>query len=474
MDQARRDCGRRAGRACRGRADGFRGHIRRQSIQIARHRLDARRAPTHARDRRTGGPVGLSTPGGEGVEGAPVGARAQRRVRRGRRGCVGLAMAAACCAGSSWSTASVRAACAPGSRATRRACATSTTCSGAPAATADRKGSGERSPVRFEVGEVHVDDAKLMLRDEVAGVAGTATLDSFTSGRLVSGRETPVEFRTTVTLEKPQALRLTFDGASALTFDADSGRASLRATTVKIGGDTQSLKSLHATLAGTLAWDGSTLTAAPIDLRVSDAKMAGIALGPSSLTAQRLVYSPTSQRLELERPRAGRDGHARREPVRAGARLAAARGRRPHSCRAAASRAASSSKARRRWRAASNRARRAATSTPCACPASRSSSTAATGRASVEGQAQVEPAVAPGAQCDRASSASSCSANLVESGRRRLALGLSGNAGVDARGAQWALQGALSNNRFDSNGSAGLRRRRADGAGQRALRPRST
>ncbi len=81
-------------------------------------------------------------------------------------------------------------------------------------------------PMRFEVGAVRLEDARLALRDEQAQITGTVTMDSFTSGRLASGQETPVQFRTTVTLERPQVLRLTFDGKTALTFDAASGSAS--------------------------------------------------------------------------------------------------------------------------------------------------------------------------------------------------------------------------------------------------------
>jgi AsmA protein len=323
---------------------------------------------------------------------------------------------------------------------------------GAPAATPDRKGGGERSPVRFEVGEVHVDDAKLMLRDEVAGVAGTATLDSFTSGRLVSGRETPVEFRTTVTLEKPQALRLTFDGASALTFDADSGRASLRATTVKIGGDTQSLKSLHATLAGTLAWDGSTLTAAPIDLRVSDAKMAGIALGPSSLTAQRLVYSPTSQRLELGALALAVTGTLDASPFALALDW-------PQLAVGAAQLQGSGFSGRVKLEGKTALAGRFESGAPTGnfdalrLPGFSLKLDGGNGPRRVEGQARSNLLLRP-ARSAIAFERIELKANLVESGTPPLALGLSGNAGFDARGAQWALQGTLSNNRFDSTGSA--------------------
>jgi AsmA protein len=307
------------------------------------------------------------------------------------------------------------------------------------------------APFRFEVGEVQLNDARLTLRDEPAGLSGTATLDSFTSGRLVSGRETPVEFQTTLTLDKPQALRLTFDGATALTFDAQNGRATLRATTVKIGGDTESVKSLHATLAGSLEWDGNTLTAAPIDLRLSDAKMAGLAFGASSLTAKRLVYSPTSQKLELGALALAVTGKQAASPFELTLDW-------PELAVAADQLKGSGFSGRLKLEGKTALAGRFESGAPTGTfdalrlPGFALKLDGGSGPRRVEGQAKANLLLRP-ARSAIAFERIELKANVVESGLQPIALGLSGNAGGDARGAQWTLQGALNSNRFESAGS---------------------
>jgi AsmA protein len=325
---------------------------------------------------------------------------------------------------------------------------------GTPSGSQGKTTTGSGAPFRFEVGEVHLNDARLTLRDEPAGLSGTATLDSFTSGRLVSGRETPVEFQTTLTLDKPQALRLTFDGATALTFDAQDGRASLRATTVKIGGDTESVKSLHATLAGSLEWDGNTLTAAPIDLRLSDAKMAGLAFGASSLTAKRLVYSPTSQKLELGALALAVTGKQAASPFELTLDW-------PQLAVAADQLKGSGFSGRLKLEGKTALAGRFESGPPAGTfdalrlPGFALKLDGGSGPRRVEGQAKANLLLRP-ARSAIAFERIELKANVVESGLQPLALGLSGNAGGDARGAQWTLQGALNSNRFESAGSVAL------------------
>ncbi len=309
--------------------------------------------------------------------------------------------------------------------------------------------------MRFEVGSVHIEDSRLALRDEQTQVTGTVTMDSFTSGRLASGQETPLQFNTTVTLERPQVLRLTFDGKAALTFDAATGSATLRDATVKVGGDSEAVKSLHATLAGNLAWDGRTLTAGPIDVNLSDAKTAALTLGPSSLVAQRLVYSPSAQKLELEALKLAVSG--KQVAGGFGASLEW-----PQLSVAGDQLKGSGFSGRVNMDGKTTLAGSFESGAPSGTfealrlPAFALKLNGSSGPRKIDGQLKSNLLLRPGrgaATMERLE----LRANITEPGLQPLVLALGGNAGTDERGAQWALQGALNNNKFESNGSASFK-----------------
>lgn len=315
---------------------------------------------------------------------------------------------------------------------------------------AGAKSSG--TAMRFEVGAVHVEDSRLALRDEQTQITGTVTMDSFTSGRLISGQETPVQFQTTVTLERPQVLRLTFDGKTALTFDATTGSATLRDATVKVGGDSEAVKSLHATLAGNLAWDGHTLTAGPIDVSLSDAKTAGLTLGPSTLIAQRLVYSPSAQKLELEALKLAVSGKQGWGGFGASIDW-------PQLAVDGEQLTGSGFSGRINLDGKTTLAGTFESGAPSGnfealrLPAFALKLNGSSGPRKIDGQLKSNLLLRPGrsaATLERLE----LRANIAEPGLQPLALTLGGNAGTDVRGAQWALQGALNNNKFESNGSA--------------------
>jgi AsmA protein len=307
-------------------------------------------------------------------------------------------------------------------------------------------------PMRFEVGAVHLDDARLSLRDEPAQITGSVTMDTFTSGRLASGEETPVQFRTTVALERPQVLRLTFDGKTALTFDAARGSATLRGATVKLGGDTDVLKALDATLAGTLAWDGSMLSAGPIDVTLAAAKAGGLTLGASTLSAQRVLYSPATQKLELEALKLALSGKQGTNPFEASLDW-------PQLAVAGEQLKGSGFSGRIKLDGKTILTGRFESGAPSGnfealrLPAFAAKLDGSSGPRKIDGQLKSNLLLRPGrnaATFERLE----LRANITEPGLQPLALTLGGNAGTDARGAQWALQGALNNNKFDSTGSA--------------------
>jgi AsmA protein len=306
--------------------------------------------------------------------------------------------------------------------------------------------------MRFEVGAVQVDNARLVLRDEQAAVFGTVTLDTFRSGRLVSGEETPLQFQTTVALEKPHALRLTFDGKTALTFDVASGALDLRGTTLKVGGDTEALKELHATISGNLSWDGSALNAGPIDVALSDGKASGATLGASTLKAQRLMFSPATQKLEIDTLRLALSGKQASGPFDATLDW-------PQLSIAGEQLKGSGFSGRLKLDGKTSLVGRFESGAPSGnfealrLPAFAVKLDGASGPRKIDGQLKSNLLLRPGrnaATFERIE----LRANITEPGLQPLALNVGGNAGVDARGAQWALQGGLNNNRFESNGSA--------------------
>ncbi len=306
--------------------------------------------------------------------------------------------------------------------------------------------------MRFEIGSVRIEDARLALRDEQTQITGMVTMDSFTSGRLASGQETPLQFRSTVTLERPQVLRLTFDGKTALTFDAATGSATLRDATVKVGGDSEAVKSLHATLAGTLAWDGSTLTAGPIDVNLSDAKTAALTLGPSTLIAQRLVYSPSARKLELEALKLAVSGKQGTGGFGASIEW-------PQLSVAGDQLKGSGFSGRINLDGKTMLAGSFESGAPSGnfealrLPAFALKLNGSSGPRKIDGQLKSNLLLRP-ARSAATLERLELRANIAEPGLQPLLLTLGGTAGSDERGAQWALQGALNNNKFESNGSA--------------------
>jgi AsmA protein len=311
---------------------------------------------------------------------------------------------------------------------------------------------GDGAPMRFEVGAVQLEDARLALRDAQAGLSGTVTLDSFKSGRLRSGEQTPVQFQTTLALDKPQSLRLTFDGKTVLTFDAASGGVMLRDAAVKVGGDTEMMKELHAVVTGALGWDGKELHAGPIDVALSSAKTAGTTLGASTLKAQRLAYSTVTQHLELDTLRVALSGKQADGAFDATLDW-------PQLSIVGEQLKGSGFSGRVKLDGKPSLVGRFESGAPSGgfealrLPAFLVKFEGASGARKIDGQLKSNLFLRP-ARGAASMERIELRANLVEPGLQPLALSIGGMAGIDGRGAQWSLQGALNNNRFDSSGNA--------------------
>ncbi|HET9976900.1 MAG TPA: AsmA family protein [Burkholderiaceae bacterium] len=270
---------------------------------------------------------------------------------------------------------------------------------------------------RFDIGGVQLEDARLVLRDDLAKVAGTITLASFESGRLAPGVETKLALKAAIELTQPQALSLALEGTTLLVFDLDRGSATLGAVALRASGDTAAVKALDA-----------------------------------RLDAKRLAYSPEQQQLELEAAKltlAGRQGKSPFEASLEWPRLAVA-GERLQG---------SGFSGRFKLQGANALAGTFQSGNPSGSfealrlPGFTLRIDGSAGPRKVDGDLKANLLLRPG-KTSVALDKLVLRANVVEPGLQPLRLAVDGNAGVDGRGAQWTLAGSLNTNQFSSNGSA--------------------
>jgi AsmA protein len=165
--------------------------------------------------------------------------------------------------------------------------------------------------VRFDVSAVKLDDVQLRVRDAIAKVDGTVVLQSFSSGRLANQGESPVSLRASVQLAQPQALKAALDGDTTLALDLDRSAVALRDMKLNVQLDGAGAKDLALAATGALAWDGAALRAGPLKLALKGATFGSSALGSSSLEVKQLLFNTAAQRLELDALKlalAGRQG----------------------------------------------------------------------------------------------------------------------------------------------------------------------
>jgi AsmA protein len=320
-----------------------------------------------------------------------------------------------------------------------------------PASAAPAAGAGSSPAMRLDIGSVRIDDARIVLRDATVPLEGTVTLASFASGRLAPGVSTALSLKAALNLTRPQALQLALDGAGDLLFDAAKGSASLNAAKLRVTGDTAAVKALDATLEGALAWDGGTLDAGPLLVAVAGAKVGGVTLAASRLDARRLVYSSATQRLELEALKlalAGRRGSDAFELALDWPRLAATGERLQGSGLAGRFKLGGSQALTGRFESGAP----GGSFDAVRLPGFALKVDGSIGARKIDAELKSNLLLRPGkgaASLDRLA----LRARLDEPGLQPLQLSLDGQAGVDAKGAQWALQGALNTNRLESNGN---------------------
>lgn len=271
--------------------------------------------------------------------------------------------------------------------------------------------------LRFDIGGLTLEDARLTLRDAQARRAGTVTLASLTSGRLAPGVETPLALKAQVELTQPQPLKLTIEGKTALTFDAKAGSAALRDAKFTLTGDTAALKGLSATL-----------------------------------EAQRLAVDPAAQKLELEALTLALTGRRGSDPLELSIdwpRLAVAGEQLSGSPFKGQLKLDGATTVNARFESGALAGGFESLRLPGLTVAFDGQSGPRKFKGELKSNLLLRPAKAA-ATFERLA----LNADIAEPGAAPLQLMLGGQASADAEGAQWALQGALNQNRFDSQGRA--------------------
>ncbi|MEO7242811.1 MAG: AsmA family protein [Variovorax sp.] len=153
--------------------------------------------------------------------------------------------------------------------------------------------------LQFDVSAVDLADIQLRLRDEMAKLDGTVALPSFKSGRLADSVATPITLRADVQLTAPRAIHLQFAGSLTLKPDFASNAVALTDIKLDADGDAAPVSALKLALTGAVAWDGQALKAGPLQLTVNSATVGANTLAASTLEADRVVFSPSGEKLEL-------------------------------------------------------------------------------------------------------------------------------------------------------------------------------
>ncbi len=271
--------------------------------------------------------------------------------------------------------------------------------------------------MRFDIGGLTLSDARLAVRDEHLKIAGTLNLASFTSGRLAAGMETPLAVKAQVTLTQPQALNLALEGQARLTFDAGFSSLALRDAKVAVRGDTAAVKGLTATI-----------------------------------DANRLAFSTATQKLDIDALKlalAGRQGAHPFELSLDWPRLAAAGERLEGSAFSGRFKLTGPNALEGRFESGAPIGGFEALRLPGFTLALKG----ALGERTLDGQAGANLSLRPAAAA-AALDKLTLRATLNDPGLAPIQLSVGGSASGDARGAQWALQGTLNDNRFDSQGNA--------------------
>lgn len=324
-----------------------------------------------------------------------------------------------------------------------------------PTAAASAPAGRAANSLRFDVAAIELRDLQLRVRDAMAPLEADIALQSFTTGRLANRGSTPLALRAEVRLTKPTVLKATLDGSATAAIDLDRNAVALSELKLALGYDGDAMKGLALDVRGALAWDGKALQADALHLDLKSGNHGALALAPSSLDVKRLLYSVADQKIELDALQlavAGRQG--------ADQTLEAALDWPQLAVDAQSLRGS----------ALSGRVKLGGPialvgSFQSGAPSGRFEALRLPGVAlALQGQMQLRKldgslkldATLQAAKGAVALDAIELNTTLTDPGLQPLQLALRGSAQADAKAAAWKLEGALSGNRFESDGRAAL------------------
>ena len=163
----------------------------------------------------------------------------------------------------------------------------------------DNGGSGSKKPPRLDISSIDLDNLRLHVKDEVAGIEGDLMVTSLTTGRLRSQTEAPVDLALQVDLKAP-AVKGELSGDTHLTLDLDTGSVQARDLNLAFKGDAMGVSAIRATVKGSAGWDGATsaIEATALQLNVA-ATSGGLKIDSSSLGVARFAYNPAAKDIGL-------------------------------------------------------------------------------------------------------------------------------------------------------------------------------
>lgn len=156
-----------------------------------------------------------------------------------------------------------------------------------------------KKPLAFDISRIDLANVALSVQDDLAKVKGTATIVSFSTGRIADGVDSPVELDAQLALSAPAA-KGHLRGRTRVQPDLKSGGVALRGMDLQWTGDALGVRQLDTTLSGAAAYDpaAGTVSADGIDLRVSGA-LGALVLENSRAEVKKFAYDPARKLLSV-------------------------------------------------------------------------------------------------------------------------------------------------------------------------------
>jgi AsmA protein len=168
-----------------------------------------------------------------------------------------------------------------------------------PETASDNVSSGSKKPPRLDINSIDLENLRLHVKDEVAGIAGDLMIKSVTAGRLRNQTEAPVELALQVDLQTP-AVQGELSGETQLTLDLDSGSVQARDLNLAFKGTAMGVSAIRASIKGSAGWDGATSAIDAKALRLDVAATSGgLVIDSSSLSLASFAYNPAAKDIGL-------------------------------------------------------------------------------------------------------------------------------------------------------------------------------